>query len=48
MVYLDTEGLKIEYKAFKAVFKFPAEHVINEEPHFGELQSIIFDIFLKN
>jgi len=31
MQYIDTEGKKIAYNAFKIVFKFPAEHVINEE-----------------
>lgn len=38
MIFTNTEGIETKYKAFKAVFKFPAEHVVNEEEHVGELQ----------
>jgi carbonic anhydrase len=38
MNYVDSEGNKVKYNAFKVVFKFPAEHIIDEVLHDGEMQ----------
>lgn len=38
MNFANAEGEKIKYSAYKIVFKFPAEHIVNDEPHAGEMQ----------
>jgi carbonic anhydrase len=38
MTFANAEGEKVKYNAYKIVFKFPAEHVINDEYHAGEMQ----------